>query len=473
MTGFVELDVAKAERRADELVVLDRNEPLASARAFIRRDYFFECLPILPFWRGIFCVWAKARYQFIEEQRIRAEVYRFLDQAKLRTAAGLLLPFNATKGRVEAVVDALKAEVYLDAEVSPPCWLDYVEDLSPDPVEVLCCQTAIIHLPTMEHQQPTPRFFSFNALPFNYCADAHQPKAWLSFLQDLFSGDTDSIDALQEIFGYLLTSDTRQQKIFLIVGPPRAGKGVIGRVLTDLLGSGNVCAPTLSSLTQNFGLAPLIGKIAAIVSDARLGGRVDQQTITERLLSISGEDNITIDRKFLAPWTGRLTTRFLILTNELPRLADASGALARRFIVLRLTRSFYGREDHNLTDRLLAELPSILIWAIEGWHRLQERGFFEQPGSASDAIEDLQDLASPISAFVRDRCFAAAGAEIRCTELYAAWCVWCELQGRRHPGTVQSFGRDLRAAVPSITTRNLAGPSGGRARHFTGIRLQP
>ena len=40
----------------------------------------------------------------------------------------------------------------------------------------------------------------------------------------------------------------------------------------------------------------------------------------ERLLSISGEDTLTIDRKYRDPWTGRLPTRFMILTNELPQV---------------------------------------------------------------------------------------------------------------------------------------------------------
>ena len=54
----------------------------------------------------------------------------------------------------------------------------------------------------------------------------------------------------------------------------------------------------------------------------------------ERLLSISGEDTLTIDRKYRDPWTGRLPTRFMILTNELPRFTDSSGALASRFVDL-------------------------------------------------------------------------------------------------------------------------------------------
>ena len=38
------------------------------------------------------------------------------------------------------------------------------------------------------------------------------------------------MDTLQEIFGYLLTSNTSQQKIFLIIGPPRSGKGTMVRI---------------------------------------------------------------------------------------------------------------------------------------------------------------------------------------------------------------------------------------------------
>jgi putative DNA primase/helicase len=194
----------------------------------------------------------------------------------------------------------------------------------------------------------------------------------------------------------------------------------------------------------------MIGKPLAIISDARLSGRADQHVIAERLLSITGEDLQTIDRKYRESWTGTLPTRFLILTNELPRIADSSGALASRFIVLTLTQSFLGREDHGLTDRLLVELPGILNWAIEGWERLRDRGRFIQPASSAEAMQDLEDLGSPIGAFVRERCTLGAGKTVQCSTLFDAWKTWCEDQGRDHPGTAQTFGRDLRAVVPGI-----------------------
>jgi putative DNA primase/helicase len=133
-----------------------------------------------------------------------------------------------------------------------------------------------------------------------------------------------------------------------------------------MLGRQNVCNPTLAGVSQNFGLAPLIGKPLALISDARLSGRADVHVVAERLLSISGEDGQTVDRKHMPAWTGTLPTRFVILSNELPRLTDASGALADRFVILQMKQPFYGREDLGLTEKLLPELPGIFNWALAG-----------------------------------------------------------------------------------------------------------
>ena len=48
-------------------------------------------------------------------------------------------------------------------------------------------------------------------------------------------------------------------------------KGTIGRVLTALLGKENIAAPTLTSLTSNFGLQPLLGKLAAAKAAPEFG----------------------------------------------------------------------------------------------------------------------------------------------------------------------------------------------------------
>jgi putative DNA primase/helicase len=70
-----------------------------------------------------------------------------------------------------------------------------------------------------------------------------------------------------------LSGDTSLQKLLMVVGPKRSGKGTIGRVLTGLLGVHNTAAPTLASLTTNFGLAPLIVFGDYLASSSLIGER--------------------------------------------------------------------------------------------------------------------------------------------------------------------------------------------------------
>jgi putative DNA primase/helicase len=206
-----------------------------------------------------------------------------------------------------------------------------------------------------------------------------------------------------------------------------------------------------------------------VVSDARLGGDNVHQVV-ERLLSISGEDMLTVDRKYRDPWTGTLPSRFFIVSNELPRFGDASGAISRWFIVLALTRSWLGEEDTTLTGELLGELAGILRWALDGLDRLASTGRFTEPASSADAILALQDLVSPMAAFVRDHCTIGIGRQVPVTELYAQWKTWCEDNGRK-PSSIQIFGRDLRPVVPRLrVAQSRDGET--RERCYVGLALK-
>ncbi len=253
-----------------------------------------------------------------------------------------------------------------------------------------------------------------------------------------------------------------------LVGPRRSGKGTIGRILTKLIGSSNVAGPTTGSLAGTFGLQPLIGKSLAIVSDARFTGQ-DIGTVVERLLCISGEDTLTIDRKHKESVTMKLISRFMLLTNELPRLTDTSNALAGRFMILEIHKSWFGREDLGLQQRLEQELPGILLWALQGWVQLRKQGRFIQPAASQDAISELEDLCSPVSAFVKQKCLIGSSHRVYLDDLYTAWQSWCQSEGRNIVSTKQTFGRDLLAAVSGIKKHRNHAVGGGR--FYTGIGL--
>lgn len=454
-----------AEATAPDQLVFDPKRTLATAKKFLVKFYKHPDGSTLRSYAGALWQWDGSRFAEAEEVVLRQQIFDWLDPAAMKDQEGKLKPFPANPRTVGDVVATIHTQALLPAATPVPSWLSRAEAMPP-PSELLPCKTKILHIPTGNTLQPTPAFFNFAALDFDYDPNAATPTRWFSFLFQLFDADVEALNMLQQWFGYVLTADTNQQKMLLLVGPRRSGKGTIARILRKLVGTANCVGPTTSSLAGNFGLQPLIGKTLAVVSDARFSGE-NVATVVERLLCISGEDAISVDRKFSTAVTMKLPTRFLFLTNELPRFNDSSAALAGRFLLLKLTRSFFDHENVNLTDELSAELPGILLWALEGRRRLLEHGHFVEPESSRAAMQELEDLSSPVSAFVGERCTIGPGYRVNCKDLYAAWQVWCNADGRSSCTTAQVFGRDLGAAVPGVSRRRCT----GRPAWYEGIKL--
>ena len=451
-------------------LVLSPKRTLPTAEAFIGECHHHRDGRRLHSYAGTLLVWRGNRFVEIEEESLRQRLQPWLHRAlryqfNKQTHQMELVAFESNPGTIKSAVESIRAYAHLPVSVTPPSWLGGRTDL-PDPQNLLPFPSGTLDLATGKILAPTPALFNINAIDFDYDPSPEPPGRWLKFLEQLWGDDLESVELLQEWMGYCLVADTRQQKIMLMVGPKRSGKGTIGRVLSRLVGAGNVVGPTTSSLAGPFGLQPLIGKSLAIVSDARFSGE-SVGVVVERLLCISGEDTLTVDRKFLGSVTMKLPTRFMFLTNELPRMNDSSGALAGRFVILRLIKSFYGQEDIALAQQLMQELPGILVWAIEGLKRLRARGYFVQPAAGAEAVREMEDLASPVLAFVRDRCIVAAGYRVWVSDLYNAWKQWCEQDGRTAVSNKQTFGRDLAAAVPGVVRRRGAGD----ATFYEGIGL--
>lgn len=429
-------------------------------------------------WRGGWQRWQGPHWSELDPAELRSLVYEELDAVDYERPImekGIVVdfertPWNPDKRKVANVLEAMQAVGHLSSEIDPPAWIDSQSVTKTPAAQMISCANGLLDLSTRTVHVHTPAMFNAVSVPFDYDGDAPPPTAWLQFLDSVWSGDADSIALLQEYVGYVLSGRTDMQKMLMLIGPTRSGKGTVARMLAELVGRGHVAGPTLASLGTNFGLSPLLGKPLAVISDARLGNE-PAHTIVERLLSITGEDMLTIDRKFRDPWSGKLPTRFVILSNELPRFRDASGAIANRLVILQMTNSFLGREDRTLDERLRSELPGILNWSLEGLDRLTRTGRFTVPSASGDAVNLMMDLSSPVSAFVRDCCRRKPDASVAADTLYTAWKSWAEDNGHR-AGAKSTFGRDLRAVVPEIkVTQPTEG--GIRVRTYVCIGLLP
>jgi putative DNA primase/helicase len=316
-----------------------------------------------------------------------------------------------------------------------------------------------------------PRLFLLNVIETECRPDAVAPR-WEQFLDELWANDEVTRNAMQEFFGLALTDEARFQKAFILVGPARSGKGTLARMLMHLLGPKNFCGPSLGQLSQPFGMEGLIGKKVAVVPDARLDQRANRSVITEKLLSVIGEDVQEINRKNKPYWSGILKLRVMILSNELPDFKDDTGVIATRFIILQTLVSFLGREDTELEGKLCAELSGILNWALVGLRRLNQRGKFLAPGDG-ELNEELAGNASIVKAFITERCELGAEYTLTVDTAYVHFRSYCEELAVSWADRLQKnqFATKVYAAFPQIS-RFRPRDGGTRKRVFLGVRLR-
>ncbi len=452
----------------------DINKPdIAEMDAATEAQEFLDCRKkngvfTFRFWKNAFWQWSEAQGKYYElgKSEVEASIIRHLNQA-----------FRNVHTRATAnVLAQVKAMSIVASRKQAPCWLEE-DDPGWSLTETLVTRNLIVDLRSLRSEsnrvkKQTPSLFNMSALEFGFQRESQKPRSWLTFLSQLWPDDPETIEALQLWFGYCLTPDTSQQKMLAMFGPKRAGKGTIARIQTSLLGKSNVTGANLGQFNNNFGLWPLFGKRLAIIADARFSGRQDQAPVVERLLSITGEDEQLIDRKYKDPFSARLTTRIAMISNEVPRLNDASGALVSRMIVLNFRSTFYGREDTSLEKKLMSELPSILWWAIKGWEKLQDRGRLIQPESSLQKIQDWEDLSSPVKALVRERCDVDPDLMIPKSEMFDAYQMWCSLNGKKHVDDSATFGKNLHAATDNAISTTRRRVDGKLVWHYTGIGLK-
>lgn len=420
-------------------------------------------------WRNDWMRWRTTHWRTQDRASIRSEVYPLLKGRKYTDGQGGVKPWGANRNKVADLLEILESVTYLDQDVTPGSWFD-----GKGPSGIIAMQNGLLSMRTRELLPHTPRYFNISSLPFEYDSAAPEPAEFLKFLASIWEDDKQSIQTFLEWAAYVLSGRTDLQKMLLIIGPKRSGKGTLARIMTALVGKENVGGPSLADFGKQFGLEDLVDKPLAIIGDARMPSSGERE-ILGNLLSISGEDTIRADRKHRDAWVGRMPTRITILSNELPSFADSSGAIASRFVILRMTKSFIGREDKDLEQRLMAELPGILNLVLDAGQVLEKRGHLVEPDSSETARSILSDTTAPIEVFLEECCVENPDPEAATSVewMFMAWTDWCNNSGRSaFVGTREGFAKRLFAARPAV--RRIRPRVGGKQiPHYQGVQLTP
>lgn len=393
----------------------------------------------------------KGHYVELDQRALTSTIYKALDGRhfidKEGKAQTLYVDTKLSANVREAMIHLCMVE---DVDALP-FWLHdengpAIENL-PDPAKLLPCSNGLLDWSTGILMPKTSRLVSTNCATVAYDPEAGVPFYWDMFLSEIFEGDQEQIDLLHEVLGCIITGQNKFQKIFQLFGPTRSGKGTIGQMLVELMGVGAIASPKIRQIASGgFGLQSLIGKTVSMVTDARVDRGAQTSALTEIMLTTSGGDIQTIQRKYKDDFIGYLSTQWLIMSNEPVLLTDLTGTVAKRMVLMETRRSFIDDYEPDLFERdLKPEMAGVLNLCLEGAKRLAERGHFRVPASIAGRQTEIIREASTVAGFANECLTRDPSAEVDKQAVFHAYERYC--QGHARAGVSENiFWRDLRSS---------------------------
>lgn len=282
---------------------------------------------------------------------------------------------------------------------------------------------------TLQKHRRDDLLAKITAVPYD--PDAQCPR-WEQFLKEIFDDDAELVAYLQRLVGYCLTSDTREQALFLFTGKGSNGKTLLLETLRDVFGDYARATPFDTLLerrdTASYDLAGLVGARMVTATEGA-GGRAFCEP---RVKQLSGGDPVSCRFLYRDFFSYTPTFKLAIATNEAPRLTSQDYSLKRRLQVVPFGVTFYTVEDGRtpvrdplLREKLKTELPGILAWAVRGCLDWQAAGL--QPpaciGRERDALFESFDI---IGEWFDQCCEKDLTAETPSADLWKSYVDWCE-----------------------------------------------
>jgi len=325
MQPSVEPEAEEVEEPEEDDPVLSKQTPMLSAREFARRRCRQQDFLATYFYKDDFWKWNGRHYQAIGEAEINAEIYAFLDRAKVAGVGNELTRFQLMPRDAEAVLKCLKAGLVVGLTPMQR-WLDSGK-AAPN---VIAFKNCLVDYETGEVSALTPKLWITDGVDFAFDPGARCPR-WEQFLEEVFPGDLESQQCIEEQLGYGMTNETKFEKGALWIGKRRSGKSTIAFVLKNLVGERSHIGLSFHTWlkNENSGSA-MIGKKAGVFADVRLKpsvhygrtgfdpGGIDHVS-AEQLLKIIGRDAVSLGEKYeRKPWEGELWLRFTSCRTRFP-----------------------------------------------------------------------------------------------------------------------------------------------------------
>ena len=212
-------------------------------------------------------------------------------------------------------------------------------------------------------------------------------------------------------------------------------------------------------------LADLMGRRLVVASETEEGGRlnvnlVKQLTGNARLKGrFMRQDFFEFDRMF----------KLVLMTNHLPVIGETTHAAWRRLRLVPFAVTIPDeKQDRHLIDKLRADWPGILAWAVQGCLEWQKAGL-QTPEAVLNVTNTYREESNPLADFLSECCILMPSAAVTRTDIFDAYQKWSERNRDRNPLDRTTLFERLRG-LPGVADDRRR-QAGKPTRGFTGIGL--
>lgn len=264
---------------------------------------------------------------------------------------------------------------------------------------------------------------------------------WHEFLAQTCGGDHTLIEYIQRWAGYTLTGAIREHAFLFLHGPGGNGKsvliGTLAKILNEYATAAMADVFTAGRSDQHPAhLAALRGARMVIITETDEG----RPWAEARIKSLTGGDTVSARVMRGNPFEFEPIFKLWVCGNHRPTLRNPDPAMRRRLHLVPLTH-VPAAADPELPEKLRAEWPGILAWAVEGCLAWQKHGLAVPP-SVESATNEYFSHQDTLAEWIDERCEKVRGATMPARTAYADWKTWAGVRGE-DPGTEKRFSGEL------------------------------
>lgn len=430
--------------------------------------------------------------QYTKSRGSGREIYEIVEEIKykgnLRTYNGKLYAFNYAEGRFDGldneqiyhIVDRYAKKKIMEIG-SSSVYSDIVKLLKYDstiavgdemqlPGHIWAFRGCLVNICTGETMINDGRYFILSNLNCVFDQYSDCPE-FEKFVCSVSGGDSNLIELIWQMIGYILSNDMGAKCFFTFIGPKDTGKTLLAKVIAEFFPKKLISGLDISDFGQQFALSELLGKRINLCLD--LTDEIIPVRSVGKIKSITGGDLVRGEQKFKQGVLFENYAKLIFASNHPLRTGKNDDAFFERQVIVPFSHPVpKEKQDTHLYERLISELPGIAVRAIDAYKRLVGNHYVF-PESQKRLPDNLvYDDEKIIEEFIRIRCdFSDAEAKVFTRDVFEAYQAFCLERRVQAMNEIGKFSTAFNGLIGSRAENKKVNIEGKSLQGYMGIKI--